>query len=87
MNTEAIDRLFLELSQFTKATTGRELALINRIGQARSAALNLCYLIEDLPASEQQTKVSLQASALAAFLNESLPDFSAPSAPLRATPP
>lgn len=29
MTTETIDKLFLELSQFTKAQTERELALIN----------------------------------------------------------
>lgn len=28
IETQTIDRLFLELSQFTKATTGRELALL-----------------------------------------------------------
>lgn len=32
-DTESIDRLFLELSQFTKATTGKELKLENRVAE------------------------------------------------------
>ena len=73
METETIDRLFLELSQVTKATTGRELELLKRISEARSAAINLCHMIEALPASGQQTEISLQAAKLVSFLNESLP--------------
>jgi hypothetical protein len=72
-DTEAIDRLYLELSQFTTATTAKEIAYQKGIGEARSAAMNLCYAIEELPASEQQTKVSIQASDLVRQLNELLP--------------
>ena len=35
MKTETIDRLFLELSQVTKATTARELALIEENSNLR----------------------------------------------------
>lgn len=34
MDTDTIDHLFLELSQFTNATTGRELALIEALKTA-----------------------------------------------------
>ena len=36
METETIDRLFLELSQFTQATTGKELALANQLAEAKA---------------------------------------------------
>lgn len=72
-STETIDRLFLELSEITLATTRKEMNLIRGIGEARSAALDLCYEIEKLPASEQQTKVSVLASKLVSLLNELLP--------------
>lgn len=36
METETIDRLFLELSQFTRATTGKELALANQLAEAKA---------------------------------------------------
>lgn len=42
METEHIDKLFLELSQFTKATTARELALEERLAVAENAARE-CY--------------------------------------------
>lgn len=35
-DTESIDRLFLELSQFTRATTGRELKLIAALREVAS---------------------------------------------------
>jgi hypothetical protein len=43
MDTEAIDRLFLELSQFTKAKTKRELALeeVMHWAQATLTCLNV----------------------------------------------
>lgn len=34
MDTDTIDRLFLELSQVTKATTGKELALLSALKEA-----------------------------------------------------
>ena len=43
------------------------------IGDARSAALNLCYEIENLPNSQQQTKVIELAAALLQRLNDLLP--------------
>jgi hypothetical protein len=42
MKTEHIDKLFLELSQFTKAKTARELALEARLAVAEKAARE-CY--------------------------------------------
>lgn len=72
-DTETIDRIFLELSQFTTATTAKEIAMQSGIGEARQAAMELCWEIEKLPASEQQTKVSIQASDLVRQLNELLP--------------
>lgn len=79
--TEAIDRLFLELSQFTNATTARELALQKEIaklheeiGAARQQALELSWKIEQLPAGGLQTEISIRSSALGTKLNELLPE-------------
>lgn len=71
--TEAIDRLFLELSQFTNARTTNELARDKEIGDLRVKANNLCWHIETLPASEKQTQISVLASDISRRLNELLP--------------
>jgi hypothetical protein len=73
MQLDTINSLYLELSQVATATTAKEIKLHRGIGDARSAALNLCYEIENLPASEQQTKVSVLATALQKRLNDLLP--------------
>jgi hypothetical protein len=73
LDTHTIDRLFLELSQFSRATTGRELKLIRGIGEARQAAMELCWQIEKSGASEELTKCSVMASALQSKLNDLLP--------------
>jgi hypothetical protein len=125
MDLEIINRLFLELSQVTTATTGKELALgkerdelrrllaahvtrkacaccgeskplpyrrddlggyvcltcvekrldalIDGVGQARQAAMELCWQIEGCGASLELTKASVMASALSAKLNDLLP--------------
>lgn len=72
-DTDAIDRLFLELSQFTKATTGKELRLIKAIGEARSKAIELGQKIETLGASYELTEASAMCSDLVALLNDALP--------------
>lgn len=41
METETIDKLYLELSQFTKAKTGRELALERSLNTTRIALLHI----------------------------------------------
>lgn len=41
MDTETIDRLFLELSQFTKATTANELALRAEVERLRGVLLEV----------------------------------------------
>lgn len=51
--TESIDRLFLELSQFTQATTARELALITAAKQA-SAILSHIYHTTPMPYEMEQ---------------------------------
>ncbi len=71
--TESIDRLFLELSQFTKATTGKELKLIEAIGEARSKAMKLGQKIETLGCSYELTEASVMASDLVQLLNNALP--------------
>lgn len=71
--TETIDRLFLELSQFTNARTASELARDKEIGNLREMANNLCWHIEGLPASEKQTACSIMASDIHRRLNELLP--------------
>jgi hypothetical protein len=44
--TESIDRLFLELSQFTQATTARELALKDEVLRLRTAMRPFVVLVE-----------------------------------------
>lgn len=125
MDLEIVNRLFLELSQITTATTGKEIALqkerdqmarlldahVSRkpcaecgeskplplrrddmggyvclscvekrlndllagVGNARQAAIELCWQIEKLGASEEQTKCSVMASELHSKLNDLLP--------------
>lgn len=73
-DTEIIDRLFLELSQFSQATTGKELALHEGIGEARKLSLELSWQIEKCGASPELTKASVMASELEAHLNELLPE-------------
>jgi hypothetical protein len=73
MGLDIINRLFLELSQFATATTAKELALQKGIGEARQAALELCYAIESAGASQALTNCSIMASSLQQKLNELLP--------------
>lgn len=49
MDTENIDRLFLELSQFTQATTGKELLLKKQMTSQQST---ITALVEALEAAE-----------------------------------
>lgn len=72
-DTEAIDRLFLELSQFTKATTGKELQMIKAIGEARSKAMELGRKIETLGCSYELSLASVMCSDLVQLLNNALP--------------
>lgn len=59
--TESIDRLFLELSQFTNAVTARELVLINAAKRA-SAILSHIYHTTPMPHEmEQDAHDSYQA--------------------------
>ena len=59
--TESIDRLFLELSQFTNATTARELELIAAAKRA-SVILSHIYHTTPMPAEmEQDAHDSYQA--------------------------
>ena len=63
MDTDTIDRLFLELSQFTKAKTKKELKLINlleRLVDATTAHINT--------PEHQQRKVALESRACDALL-------------------
>ncbi len=63
-DTDTIDRLFLELSQFTQATTKREAQMVDRLKIASDLALQLCYTIEGAGASKELTECSVLASAL-----------------------
>ena len=48
METETIDRLFLELSQFTRATTGKELALANQLAEAKAKIVRLREALREI---------------------------------------
>lgn len=70
--TESIDRLFLELSQFTQATTAREFALIGAAKRA-SAILSHIYHTTPMPHEmEQDAHDSYQAldAAIASITGE-----------------
>lgn len=71
--TAAIDRLFLELSQFTNARTAAEVQRDEQISFIRGLSLELSYQIEKLPASEQQTSISIMAADITRRLNDLLP--------------
>lgn len=71
--TETIDRLFLELSQFSNARTRRELDRDIEIAAVRNSVLELSWQIENLPASHQQTRASEMCAAIGKRLNELLP--------------
>lgn len=71
--TETIDRLFLELSQFTNGRTRRELDRDIDIATVRNAVLELSWQIENLSASPQQTRASEMCAAIGKRLNELLP--------------
>ena len=73
MELDTINSLYLELSQVATATTGREIAMRNKIGDAREKALKLCWQIEKCGASDELTTASVMASDLSSFLNELLP--------------
>jgi len=47
-DTETIDRLFLELSQFTQATTKKELDLLDEIIQLKATVKELHNRLENL---------------------------------------
>ena len=49
--TEAIDRLYLELSQFTRATTGREVELMKKAEDLRDTC---CKMVEELATLRKQ---------------------------------
>lgn len=46
LQTETIDRLFLELSQFTKATTAKELALKGKLARLLVAVEPFAQLVK-----------------------------------------
>lgn len=73
MQLETINKLYLELSQVSTATTAKELAIQQGVGEARQAALELCWQIEKCGASEELTKASVMASELHSKLNDLLP--------------
>ena len=47
LETEAIDRLFLELSQVTQATTAREIELISRVNAMKVAMKPFAELVNN----------------------------------------
>lgn len=49
METETIDRLFLELSQVTQATTAKELALQDEVQRLREALVYVAFATHDTP--------------------------------------
>lgn len=56
INTDTIDALFLELSQFTKATTGRELKLLALNSELLKALNDLLDIASGGPMSLEEEK-------------------------------
>lgn len=59
METETIDKLFLELSQVTRATTGKELALEAKVKRLRDAIKPFADLIHTTDGPIQTERLSL----------------------------
>lgn len=64
MELETINRLYLELSQISTATTAKEIKLKNGIHEAVLMVTELCYKIEQCGASDALTKCSVAAISL-----------------------
>jgi hypothetical protein len=62
LDTEAIDRLFLELSQFTHATTAKELALRAEVARLRKA---LEWIVQPDHPIGSNAEFAIKASAVA----------------------
>lgn len=72
METEAIDRLFLELSQFTKAKTKREIELAQTKDAAMRVAEGLIVILEEtfaLLTESQASELNAKVSKLAVTLH------------------
>lgn len=66
MNTETLDKLYLEISQFTHARTGREMRLFADAFEARNllqAVFDLAAKWEPDSSSQDQRRVLFQARA------------------------
>lgn len=72
-NTEAIDKLFLELSQFTQASTAKELELIRGVSEARATAMELYRQIQRCPGSPEWHHAFRLCSALTSRLDALMP--------------
>ncbi len=72
MELQIINKLYLELSQIATAKTELELELTCKIAEALQMALNLCWTIERVPASPEQTEISVAACMLREFLDSTL---------------
>lgn len=72
-NTDTIDKLFLELSQFTKATTGTELKLQAGIMLADAHALELSYQLEKCAPSKKLAEAHVMVLALRKHFQQFIP--------------
>ena len=72
MQTETIDKLFLELSQVSKAKTAREIQLLALLERLVDQAENLGRAIERCGASHDLTTASLMASRIAAWCRDGI---------------
>lgn len=70
-NTEAIDKLFLELSQFTQAATAKELKLSRAVVAARQIAFELSRKLAKHP---DDSPATAEAYAIASDLVTTLDD-------------
>ena len=66
--TETIDRLFLELSQFTTVSTGKELNLRAVLLKAEAQTIRLSYQLEKCGASTALTEATCLLTELRATL-------------------
>jgi hypothetical protein len=59
MQTETIDRLFLELSQVTGATTAKELALLRELNALRAAVSPFAAIVNETSGRIPTERLSL----------------------------
>lgn len=77
MQTETIDKLFLELSQVTNATTAKEAHLRVSVAGLESSVNHLCALVDEARSIAKDAMKAMKELHESASPDESTPDIDA----------